>query len=273
VVSDTNRYDSSLGDRERWEADIRLRERELAVKEREQETNSREVDAKIKELKRAKWNNPLVIAVLAAAVAAAGNAAVALINGVEQRAQDERRAITESDLEEGKAETARILEVLKTNDPDKAAVNLEFLLKAGLISNDERRKNLLAYLAKRTPGQGAALPTSTSALPTSTSTPSSLIADLDSEDVATRRNARIALAALGQRAIPIIATLLAENRTVPDYDYRQVLGVIVALSAMPQEIRCQAYLTTQGLREDVSKYAVKSEDAINKAAAAALSCH
>ena len=44
-------------------------------------------------------------------------------------------------LEESKAEAARILEVIKTgNNSDKAAVNLKFLVDAGLISDPDRRE-------------------------------------------------------------------------------------------------------------------------------------
>jgi hypothetical protein len=156
--------------REKWRADVRLRERELAVKEREQEIKSREVDAKVEELRRSRWSNPLVLAVFAAAVAAAGNFVITWVNGVQQRAQDERRATAENELEqtkakgqqqleEGKAEAARILEVIKTNNPDRAAVNLAFLLQTGLIASEDRRKSLATYLANRQAGEGATLPT------------------------------------------------------------------------------------------------------------------
>jgi len=62
-------------------------------------------------------------------------------------------------LEEGKAEAARILEVIKTgNDPEKAAENLKFLVDTGLISDAGRRKNIQAFLDSRKPGQGPSLP-------------------------------------------------------------------------------------------------------------------
>jgi hypothetical protein len=149
-------------EREKWVADVRLREREIAVKEDE-------VRAKSEELKRSRWRDPIVLAVLAAAFAAGGNAVVAVINGNLQRSADERRAnadnslqamkgTEERQLEEGKAEAARILEMIKTADPDKAAVNLAFLLDAGLIVDADRKRNLDAFLRNRLPGQGPALP-------------------------------------------------------------------------------------------------------------------
>jgi hypothetical protein len=152
-------------EREKWEAEVRLRERELAIKEAEAAANA-------KELARSRWENPIVLAVFAAAIAAGGSAAVALINGIEQRAADERHAKAEIELqtskaseeqrlEEGKAEAARILEMIKTNDPDKAAVNLAFLVDTGLIVGEDRRKSLAAYLKQRQAGQGPTLPVNT----------------------------------------------------------------------------------------------------------------
>ena len=158
-------------DHERWKAHHGLQEREIAVKEREQNTKEQEALVKISELERSRWTNPLVLAVMAAALAAGGNAGVALINGILQRSLEETRSDAQNELEtsksaavveieEAKAEATRILQVIQTNDPDKAAINLSFLLDAGLISNELRRKSLAAFLASRRPGQGPALPSS-----------------------------------------------------------------------------------------------------------------
>jgi hypothetical protein len=54
---------------------------------------------------------------------------------------------------------------LKTNDPDKAATNLAFLLQTGLIVAGDRRKSLAAYLKNREAGQGPALPSTSTASP------------------------------------------------------------------------------------------------------------
>lgn len=156
-------------EREKWENDVRLREREITLKERTQDAAERETLVKLAELKRSRWSSPLVLAVLAAAVAATGNASVALINGVLQRDLERQRASvqynfenakadSETEIEEAKAESARILEMIKTNDPDKAAVNLAFLLETGLIVNEDRRNSLRLYLENRIRGQGPTLP-------------------------------------------------------------------------------------------------------------------
>jgi hypothetical protein len=129
-VSDREKFEF---EREKWRADIDMRGREVAVKEREQASS--------------KWRNPLVVAILAATAAAAGNAVVAWINGGEQVA-----------LEDSKAESTRILEMTKTGDPETAARNLDFLLHSGLIANPDRVKKVTAFLANRAPGAGPSLP-------------------------------------------------------------------------------------------------------------------
>ena len=45
-------------------------------------------------------------------------------------------------MEETKAEAARILEVIKTGDADKAAANLKFLADMGLISDVDRLQHI-----------------------------------------------------------------------------------------------------------------------------------
>jgi hypothetical protein len=120
-------------EREKWAADLRLRERELDLREEEQ--------------RQARWRSPLTVAIFAAALAAAGNAVVAFVNGNSQR-----------DLEDGKAESERILEMIKTGDPDSAADNLQFLLDSGLIADQTRVAKLASYLKTRGAGTGPALP-------------------------------------------------------------------------------------------------------------------
>jgi hypothetical protein len=149
-------------EREKWMADIQLREREIKLKENE-------LQFKLREERRSRWANPLVLAVLAAALAAAGNATVAYVNGSEQRALEQtrgdqqleverRKASAQEQIEETKAEATRILEAIKTDDRAKAIGNLQFMLDAGLITNDSRRTAMFAYLGNLKPGQGPVLP-------------------------------------------------------------------------------------------------------------------
>jgi hypothetical protein len=142
-------------EREKWQAELTFRRDELNLKR--------------KELNRPRWANPLVIGVFAAAAAAGGNALVAFINGKQQTQLERQRAdniqklnLEQSKqtlaLEQSKSEAARILEVVKTNDPDNAAVNLRFLLDTGLITNSQMRLQIAAYLDKRPSGEGFSLP-------------------------------------------------------------------------------------------------------------------
>lgn len=127
--------------------EVALREREVGVKEAE-------LELKRKEHASAGWRSPLVIAVLAAALGALGNAYVTSINASLQR-----------ELEDQKAEQQRLLEAIKTGDPDGAAVNLQFMLDAGLISEPKRVKKLREFLASREPGTGPVLPAPSATTP------------------------------------------------------------------------------------------------------------
>jgi N-acetyl-anhydromuramyl-L-alanine amidase AmpD len=120
-----------------------LREREIAVKEGELELKRREASG-------AAWRSPLVLSVIGAALAAAGNAAVSFFNGRQQ-----------IDLEDRKSEQSRILEMVKTGSPDKAAENLRFLVDAGLVSDPLLRQRLEKFQRERQPGTGPSLPTPT----------------------------------------------------------------------------------------------------------------
>jgi hypothetical protein len=131
-------------EREKWLGEYELRKREIEIKERDQS--------------RSRWSSPVVLAVLAAALAGLGNAAVTWLNGVEQRNLEAERAEQARAMEETKAEAARILEVIRTGDADKSAANLKFLVDTGLISNADRIKNIEAFLAHRPKGGGPALP-------------------------------------------------------------------------------------------------------------------
>jgi hypothetical protein len=129
-VSDREKFEF---DREKWRADLEMRGREVAVKEHEQASS--------------KWRSPLVVAILAAAGAAVGNGIVAVVNGTQQVS-----------LENSKAESTRILEMIKTGDSEAAARNLDFLLHSGLITDPDRVKKVMAFLRDRAPGAGPSLP-------------------------------------------------------------------------------------------------------------------
>lgn len=136
-------------DHDKWEAEKAFRERELQIKERQQRVS--EVDLELRQAERASalWKSPLVVAVFAAAIAGLSNAAVSYLN-----------AKAQTNLEAKKAEQARILEMIKTGDADKAAANLQFLLDARLIVEPNLRADLTNYLGRRVQGSGPVLPSS-----------------------------------------------------------------------------------------------------------------
>lgn len=135
--------------RQQLELDIELKRAELASRQADNELRREDHALKLREARASNWRNPLVVAVLAAAVAATGNAVVAYLNNSNLQQVEER-----------KGQSSLILEAIKTGDPDKASVNLQLLLDAGLIS-DSRADAIRAYLRNRRPGTGAALPSTT----------------------------------------------------------------------------------------------------------------
>lgn len=91
----------------------------------------------------------IAIGIWIAAIALVGDAVVAFINGANDQI-----------LESKKAEASRILESLKTGNPDASATNLKFLLDAGLITDRATAQGLIEYLDNRKTGEGAFLPKS-----------------------------------------------------------------------------------------------------------------
>src|SRR4026207_969800 len=98
-------------EQQRWQAELRLRERELDIKERaaaeDAAQKAREFDAKLADQRWARWTNPLVLAVFAAALAALGNAWLAYVNGAAQREIERTRSEGQLLIENSKAEAAR----------------------------------------------------------------------------------------------------------------------------------------------------------------------
>lgn len=133
---------------EKWDDEKAFRDRELRVLESRLEHDVNEANKKSEDDKPRGWKSPLVVAIFAAAVAATGNAVVSVIEGYQDR-----------QLEASKAEQARILEMIKTGDPDSAATNLQFLLDAGLIADTEIASKIREFLQDREPGTGPALTT------------------------------------------------------------------------------------------------------------------
>jgi len=145
-VSDSLEGDKLELERQKWSADVELRKAGLEVSRQEQATKQGELELKRAELARSKWNSPLVVGIMAAALAGVANAAVTGINDYLQRT-----------TEREKSEDGRILEMIKTGDTKTAANNLQFLADTGLITAPDRLKRLKDYLASH-PNSGPVLP-------------------------------------------------------------------------------------------------------------------
>jgi len=159
-MDDTDSASSDL-DREKWRTEVDFRRREIELKEREQANRDAEIEIKRKDQASSTWRSPLIVAIFATAVAAAGNAVVTVVNGHLQRDLDARKRDAEIQLEKSKSESSRILEMIKTGETEKAAGNLEFLLKSGLVTDPELTAKLNDFLQKRMPGSGPSLPSPT----------------------------------------------------------------------------------------------------------------
>jgi hypothetical protein len=133
--------------RQQWLAESEFRRREIDVKEREQALKEKDFEFQRAQAARTRWTNPLFIGLVAAAIAAFGNAVVAYLNAREGQV-----------LEETRAESGRILEMIKTGNPDQAAENLRFLLDTGLVATPKYVADISTFLQKRKPNQGPTLP-------------------------------------------------------------------------------------------------------------------
>lgn len=129
-----NAEDARLAfEREKWEAERKLREQEMAFREADRPSP---------------WRSPLTIAVVAAAMAGAGNAVVSQLNGSAQLRVQREQGKAGADLEKIKAEQNLIIEAIKTGgDVDKAAANLEFLVNTGLVTDKQRANQIRHYIA------------------------------------------------------------------------------------------------------------------------------
>lgn len=64
----------------------------MPTKEKEQKIAESELKLKEREQAASSWRNPLVVAILAAAIAAAGNAGISVYNGRSQRQLESQKA-------------------------------------------------------------------------------------------------------------------------------------------------------------------------------------
>lgn len=130
----------------KWKSEFELREREVRIREKETEI-------KLKESERSRFTSPIVLAVIAAAVGAFGNAYIAWYNASEQRGLETKRAAEQHKLEDQKAEASLIIEIIKTrNNAEKAVSDIVLLIQTGLIV--DKAQVISTYFRKRIVGQG-----------------------------------------------------------------------------------------------------------------------
>jgi hypothetical protein len=127
---------------------IALRHLELDEKKAEQEYQIRlkEIELKEAENHRSRWSSPLVLSIIAASIAAVGNGYISLLNGDNQQRIEATRNASLKEIEQEKAEAARILEATKAASPEEAAKKIRFLIDVGLISDPNRQAALEAYI-------------------------------------------------------------------------------------------------------------------------------
>jgi len=78
-MEDAGQSKDSAFERQKWDDEVRLRNRELEIRDRE-------AQAAMRAQERSRWTNPLVLALLAATLAGVGNLAVAWKTGADQLA-------------------------------------------------------------------------------------------------------------------------------------------------------------------------------------------
>jgi hypothetical protein len=143
-------------DEERWKNEMEWRERDLAIRERAAETKAERRSKKKSEKKLTVWwTSPLILAVVAAAVAGFGNIFVAYLAARSEFGLESSKSKWANEIEELKAEASWILKAVSAEDSDQAARNLKLLVDVGLIKNEARRSQIVTYITTRPGGEGA----------------------------------------------------------------------------------------------------------------------
>lgn len=130
---------------------LELKKLELEEKKdnREYEIHLKELAIKESELRRSKWSNSLVLAVVAAFIAAAGNGYISWLHGANQLTIESTKYSSEKELLRQRAEADRILEAIKDVTPDKAAEKIRFLIDVGFVTDPNRQAALEEYLKRK----------------------------------------------------------------------------------------------------------------------------
>ncbi len=129
-------------ERDKFESELNIRREELQI---------RRVN-----IERTPFRSPLFLGIMAAVISLLGNIAATMYNGSLER----EKIVAQNELQDRRSQASLVLEAVKTGNPDSAAENLQFLLDAQLISDEDA--TLANYLKSRKPGTGIYLPSSQS---------------------------------------------------------------------------------------------------------------
>ena len=147
--------------------DLEIKKIQLEAAKIDLEAKRTDLTSRPRSLLLSAFSNPIVVAAAIAAIVTLSTAAISSIvaehqKQLEEKKTEEQTKLTtwkdeaERKLEQLKAESAMILDVVRTGDPDKAATNLKFLVDVGLVPQTAPR--LDEYLNNRQPGTGKVLP-------------------------------------------------------------------------------------------------------------------
>ncbi|MCP1546991.1 MULTISPECIES: hypothetical protein [Methylorubrum] len=176
-------------DRKLQERELSLKERaedrllqETAVKQAEADTKARELELKereleirSRELKFARFYNPWTVALVAAIFGLLGNSIIQARNAKNQRRLEIDKYSGNREIEEYRSEAARILEMIKTQDPAKAKTNLKFLVSSGLVVTPKLKVSLVEFLEAAKADDVPSLPASSQRLNISDGRPTILV--------------------------------------------------------------------------------------------------
>jgi hypothetical protein len=105
---------------------------------------------------KALFTNPLLIGAFLTAYVTGATSILTSTNSRQQMEADAANRDGLLKLERLKFESSVVLEAIKSGGPDKAAANLDFLLKTGLLPDSDGR--FKKYLENRGHAEGVALP-------------------------------------------------------------------------------------------------------------------
>jgi hypothetical protein len=238
-----------LSEREKWDADQSWRQAELSLRR--------------EELRKGRSTHPIVVVIIGGCLTAAFGMWTTHLNSQAGQVQETARA-----------EAARILEVVKTGDPDTAAKNLQFLADVGLVTDERVSQKLHDYIANRLPGQGISLPQSNGvakpADPKSSEADDRAAdaADLDRSILKSSREQIEMGMSDPDKHIGMMGALL--NSRAMGVTRDETIFALRSLSKVSQATRCAYYPENRIVRRLIEEYASSTDQELRELAKQAL---